>query len=251
MYVHIHQVLKLTCTWLDPQHCPHSDTCAHAYYIPAYTSFHQIVAPNCSLWLIMPKNPILKPSAIMKNCILSKAPPTLWAYHQQIQVKKSRTNLSWDHYKVILQAKTHPQKEFSYPGFHRHWLKPISVSAQFLSTFPHSISAPRRSKSTTSDECEHELCSFCVQNNGLNVLAVFRCMHCVEFTKATHLAKVDHVCRPHILLCIMYCQPCLQTYSLTSIYSPVVIKTCTVFTITVRSMQKLLLSMCTNECEWT
>ena len=243
MYVHIHQVLKLTCNAHDLilDHAPtqiHVHKSRLLFTCLLYPSLHEFSSNRCTKLLPLIDN-AQKPNfeALCQNeklHPLQGSTHTLWAYHQHIQVKKSRIDLSWDHYKLILQAKTHPQnEEFSYPGFHRHWLKPISISAQFLTTFPHSISAPRRRKSTTSDKCEH--CSFCVQNDGLNVPAVFRCMHWnlpKQITSQKSTMSVDHTY--HCALCIVNHAYKLALQPLPGIYSPVVIKTCTVFVITVR-----------------
>lgn len=85
-----------------------------------------------------------------------------------------------------------------------------SVSAQFSTTFPHSISVPRRSMSTASDKCEHEARSFCVQVCSLNVPApksslVFSCLIFEQVTKklagSFSYWGVRYGFGPHLVLC--------------------------------------------------
>ena len=47
----------------------------------------QKIGPNCFLCLIMP---IFSPSAIIKICTLSKAPPPVWPHHHQHTHKSSK-----------------------------------------------------------------------------------------------------------------------------------------------------------------
>ena len=51
---------------------------------------HKTFAPNCFLYLIMP---IFSPSATIKICTLSKAPPSVWPHHQHTH--KTSENLRY------------------------------------------------------------------------------------------------------------------------------------------------------------
>ena len=68
------------------------------------------LVPNSFLYLIMSKNSILSPSAKIKICTLSKAPPPVWPCYQhthKTSIKTLRMNLSWGHFNSSLQAQTH------------------------------------------------------------------------------------------------------------------------------------------------
>ena len=57
-------------------------------------NIHKTFAPNCFLYLIVPKNSIFHSSAKTKICTFSKAPPSVWPHTHTKQVTTLRMDCS-------------------------------------------------------------------------------------------------------------------------------------------------------------